>query len=397
MAAASAGLSVAIVSICKVLLLVSTLIVLLRGQKSSMQGASWQTLWTPRLILVILFVFAGSLLWTSAPVAQAFGTMGKYGKFLVVPALLMMLQTQKDATFALCAFVGAQVFLLICTWFLYFHVPLVWATSNTATTSYAVFSSYLDQGIMSAVVAALFWHLKELTPNRMLWCAATAMSVLALGTVFVVFTGRTGQLVGISLVSLAIFWGLPKRYRLISIVVPPLIFVLAFVSFESVSSRFNQIEVDVAAYSSGIGSATSADNRLDFWRGSLDAIVDHPLAGTGVGSWATEYNNIERSKYPTHKDLHVGSNPHQEFLLWGVQLGVGGILLLFAFIGAALIDLRKMEQPIARAGQSVLVALVVSCMFNSTLYDAYIGDFFCLALGVLLAYGHRARNVATPG
>jgi O-antigen ligase len=42
----------------------------------------------------------------------------------------------------------------------------------------------------------------------------------------------------------------------------------------------------------------------------------------------------------------------------------------------------------------VLLALVIACLFNSSLYDAYIGDFFCLALGLLLAYG--ARSLGQP-
>lgn len=391
LAAASAGFSVVIISLSKILLVITTLVVLLRGKQGMVEDASWQNMWTPRLILVILFAFAGSLLWTSAPMAQALGAVGKYGKFLVIPALLVLLRTGREASFALAAFVGAQAFLLISAWLLYFHVPVMWATSNMAKTSYAVFSSYLDQGIMSAVVAALFWHLKALAPNRPLFYAAIAMSLLALGNVFIVFTGRTGHLVGIAMVSLAIFWALPRRYRLASLVAPPLLLLLAVFSFENVEQRFLRTRTEVSEYSAGIGAATSADNRLDFWRASAEAIVQKPLAGAGVGSWATEYNRIVHLEYPAHKDLGINGNPHQEFLLWGVQLGVGGVVLLLGFLGAVMLDLLKMDRPVARAGQSVLAALVVSCLFNSSLYDAYIGDFFCLSLGILLVYGSRSR------
>jgi O-antigen ligase len=91
----------------------------------------------------------------------------------------------------------------------------------------------------------------------------------------------------------------------------------------------------------------------------------------------------------------VGGNPHQEFLLWGVQLGVGGVVILLALLGAAMVDFLKVDTPVARAGQSVLAALGVSCLFNSSLYDAHIGDFFCLSLGVLLAYGIRSRDASS--
>ncbi len=394
LAAASAGLSVVIISLSKILLVITALVVLLRGKPVLAEESSWQNMWTPRLVLVILFAFALSFLWTSAPMAQALGAMGKYGKFLVIPALLVLIRTHREAAWALAAFLGAQAFLLISSWLLYFHVPLVWATSNMAKTNSAVFSSYLDQGIMSAVVAAVFWHLRTFAPNRFLFYAATAVSVLALGCAFVVFTGRTGHLVGIAVLSLAIFFALPKRYRLVSLLVPPLVLVVVFFSFDKVAQRLSAVKSELSAYSAETGHESSSGTRLKFWATSVEAISQKPLMGSGAGSWVTEYNRIEQLKNPLHQNLGAQShgNPHQEFLLWGVQLGVGGILLLFALGGAVLLDLRKMESPIARAGQSVLLALAVSCLFNSSLYDAYIGDFFCVSLGVLLAYGFHSRE-----
>lgn len=396
LAAASAGLSVVIISLSKILLVITALVVLLRGKPVTVEESSWQSMWTPRVVLAIVFVFALSLLWTSAPMAQALGAMGKYGKFLEIPALLVLIRTHREAAWALAAFLGGQTFLLISSWLLYFHLPVVWATSNMAKDYYAVFSSNLDQGIMSAVVAALFWHLRTLAPNRTLFYSAIAMSLLALGNVFFLFIGRTGHLVGVAMISMAIFWALPRRYRLATVLVPPLLLLVAVFSFDKVAQRFSVTKTEISAYSAGSGAATSTDNRLDFWRGSVEAIAEKPLAGAGVGSWATEYNRIERLKHPAHKDLGIGGNPHQEFLLWGVQLGVGGGVLLLAFLGAAMIDFLKMDTPVARAGQSVLAALVVSCLFNSSLYDAYIGDFFCLSLGVLLAYGIHSGGTPKP-
>ena len=391
LAAASAGLSLVIISISKVLLVIAVLPALLSGKRSVVEGVPLQKLWAPLLATVVVFAFATSLLWTVAPMDQALGALGKYGKLMVIPALLVLIRTKQEAGYALACFLGAQAFLLISSWLLYFHVPVVWATSNMALSNYAVFSSYLDQGIMSAVVAAVFWHLKALAPNKTLFYAAMAIALLALANVFVVFIGRTGQLVGLAMVSLAIFWALTRRYRLASLVVLPLIALLAF-TVGGIPQRFLTAETEMSAYIVKPEPVTSTGVRLYFWRTSLEAIAQKPLAGSGVGSWATEYNKIERLKNPAFKALDAGSNPHQEFLLWGTQLGVGGIILLVAFISAVMLDFRKMDTPIARAGLSVLVALAIACLFNSSLYDAYIGDFFCLSLGLLLAYGARSRG-----
>ncbi|GAB3468075.1 O-antigen ligase family protein [Polaromonas eurypsychrophila] len=392
MAAVATGLSVAIMSLAKVVLLIAALLLLLRGNRASGRDAALHELWTPKLVLLIISAFAASLLWTSAPTSEALVAMGKYGKLLVIPALLVLIRTPREATWALTAFLGAQAFLLISSLLLYFHLPVPWATSRDALTSYAVFSSYLDQGIMSAVAAAVFWHLKGLAPVRSLFYACIGMSVLALGNVFIVFTGRTGHLAGIVMMSLAIFWALPRRYRFAALFATPLICLLVFFSFDKVAQRFAATTAEISAYTAGVGAATSADNRLDFWAGSLGAIAAHPFRGTGAGSWITEYNRIQGAKSSAFKDLGSrkegnAGNPHQEYLLWGVQLGVGGIALLLVFLGAGAVDLLKMSSPIARAGLSVVAALAVSCLFNSSLYDAYIGDFFCLTLGILLAYG----------
>ena len=396
LAALSAGLSIAIISISKVLLVIGALIVLLRGEQQLTGKSALQDLWTPRLILWVLLAFSLSLFWTSAPLSNALGAMGKYGKLLVIPAFLVMIRTQREAVWVLSAFLVGQIFLIVSSWLLYFHVPLLWATSNMATSRYAVFSSYLDQGIMSGTVAAIFWHLRTLAPSRFLQLVAVGLSLLALGGVFVVFVGRSGYLVGVAMVSLAFLWALPRRFRFAAMVMPPLIIVLSLLSFENVAQRFAFTKAEISAYSAGSGAATSTDNRLDFWRGSVEAIVQKPLVGAGVGSWTTEYNRIEALKHPGHKDLNPGGNPHHEYLLWGVQLGMGGILLLLALLSAVVLDFLKMETPVARAGQSVVLALAVSCLFNSSIFDAYIGDFFCLSIGVLLAHGVRSRHSLAP-
>lgn len=392
LAAASAGLSMVVMSLGKLLLFFAVLLVVLRNKQQPKGLASWQTLWTPKIILVILAAFAGSLLWTTGPFDHSMEALGKYGKFLVIPAMLILIRTRQEATLVLIIFLGFQVFLLLSSWLLYFHVPVVWATGKHAKELFAVFSTYLDQSIMSAILAALFWHLKSLAPNRLLFYGAITVSLLALGSVFLVFVGRTGQLVGLTMIALAVFWALPRRYRLASVAIPPLIALLAF-SFEAVPQRFLTAGSEVSSYMDKPAATTSTGVRLYFWKTSLEAMAQKPLAGSGVGSWTTQYNKIEALKNTDFEPFKVASNPHQEFLLWGVQLGVGGILLLLAFMGAVMKDLRNMDAPIARAGQSVLAALVVACLFNSSLYDANIGSFFCLTLGVLLAWGGHRRHM----
>jgi O-antigen ligase len=89
LAAASAGWSLVIISISKVLLVITVLPALLSGKRPVVEGMPLQKMCSPLLATVIVFAFAASLLWTVAPMDQALGSLGKYGKLLVIRALLV--------------------------------------------------------------------------------------------------------------------------------------------------------------------------------------------------------------------------------------------------------------------------------------------------------------------
>lgn len=403
LAAASVGLSMAIISIAKLLLLVFAAVTLLLSQRAPVVRKSLTVSWTPYAVLLIFAAFAISLFWTAAPQTDALGSLAKYGKLVMVLVILALIHDREEALYALSAFVLAQVFLLTSSWLLFAQLPVPWATSNMALTQNAVFSSYLDQGIISAVFAAICWHFRELAPGRFGRLIAIFLALMALLNVVFVLMGRSGHVVAIALTSLAIMWELPRRYRPLVVLLPFLLALGLFFSSSKVRERLTLATTEVQSFSSqDIAPTSSSGVRLDFWLSATQIMAQHPLMGTGVGSWSTEYNRLQHTKNPAHVDIDGNGNPHQEYLLWGVQLGIPGVLLLLAFMLSVLRDSMKMEQACARATQSTLAALAVTCLFNASIYDAQIGDFFCVLLGLLLALGlsessHQASvAIASP-
>ncbi|WP_327081184.1 O-antigen ligase family protein [Polaromonas sp. CG_9.5] len=342
---------------------------------------------TPIAVLIAFFAFALSLFWSVAPPAEALESLAKYGKLIMIILMLLLIRDRREAGYALGAFVAAQIFLLGSSWMLFAHVPVPWATSNMALSEYAVFSSYLDQGIISAVFAAICWHFRAYALGRFGRQAALFLALTALANVFFVLSGRSGHVVAIVLLSMAVMWELPKKYRAVVVLLPFLLALGLFFSSTKVRDRLTLVETEVQSYSNQTAPSTSTGIRLDFWLTAMQAIAQHPLAGAGVGSWSTEFNRLQREKNPAHLDIDSNGNPHQEYLMWGVQLGVPGILLLVALMFSIFRDTMKMERHHARATQSVLLALVIACLFNSSIYDAQIGDFFCILIGLLLALG----------
>lgn len=399
MAAASVGLSMAIISIAKFLLLICGMATLLFAKRAPEAGKPLAGMRTSVAILVTIFAFSLSLLWTVAPQADALGSVAKYGKLIVIVLMVLLIRDRREAMYALGAFVLAQLFLMASSWMLFAHLPVPWATSNMALTEYAVFSSYLDQGIISAVFAAICWHLRGLAPGQFGRHLAVFVALASLGNVFFVLSGRSGHVVAIALLSIAIMWELPKRYRAAAVLLPFLLALVLFFSSTKVRERLTQVKTEVQSYSTQVQPTTSSGVRLGFWYAAIQIISQHPLAGSGVGSWSTEYNQLQRERNPSHQDIDGNGNPHQEYLLWGVQLGIPGILMIGALMLSVLRDTMGMEKPYARAAQSALLALAVACLFNSSIYDALIGDFFCVLIGLLLALGlgkTTSEAVVTP-
>lgn len=401
LAAASVGLPIAIISIAKILLLLGGTAILLTGKPASAaEPAKGRLKYTPIAVLLVLAAFAISLLWTTASSAEAMSSLGKYGKLLMIPLIVALLRSRAEAIYALGVFALVQIFLLVSSWMLFFHLPVPWATSPMAHIQHAAFSSYLDEGIMTAVFAGICWHLRALVPGRYGRYFAIAVVIFALVNVFFVFDGRSGHVVAIVLMSLAIMWEMPIRYRIGIVLLPFLLLLVVSILSPKVQNRVEQVRNEVQAFSlkkgENVVTGSSSGIRLHFWHRAVQSILENPVLGSGVGSWSHEFNRLERQQNSSNPNIAALGNPHQEYLQWGVQLGIPGILLILALMISILRDTLGMEKMAARVAQSALAALAVACLFNSTIYDALIGDFFCVTLGLLLALGiHAPANTHT--
>lgn len=395
-AAVAVSLPVAIISIAKLLLFLCALTVIVRGWWDRSCVLTRAADMASRTILWALAIMAVSGFWTTGSPSEFFTSLAKHGKLLEIPILLFLIRSRQEALAALAFFVGGQIFLLLSTGMMFAGFSIPWATSKELGHSYAVFSSYLDQSIMTAVLAALCWHMRDFAPIRFRTLLSLIASGLALACVFFVFQGRTGHAVAIALVSLAVFWELPKKFRLSIVAVPIALTLLLAATSDKVHDGLMELRNANTVFKSG-DIPTSSGTRLELWRRSLQSIAENPALGTGVGSWNNEFNRQrERVEPTTH--IKIAGNPHQEFLLWGVELGLGGILLLCGLLFSFYQSSRKFDQQTRRAVQSVAAAVAISSMFNCALYNAKIGDFFCIALGLLLALGTHAmtRPPAAP-
>ncbi len=393
LATVSVSLPMAWISLAKVMLILSGLGYLISDYFSKRSDPAFQQLWTTRVVLVILMSFALSLLWTGINLEIALLTLVKHSKLLEILLLIFLIRTVREARIGITVFACAQAFVLLNSWLLAAGIPLPWVHSQSNPGSlYVVFAeSYLDQSIMFATSAAVFWHLRadKLWPR---WLAGL-FAAAAVANVFLLLPGRTGYVIAVAMLSLAAMWATPQRLRLPILIITPLLVLFgayfgSHQAREGISRALNESQ----NYAQQPETSSSSGWRLNAWHRSLQAMQERPWVGHGVGSWAITVKRIEGSTATQTFGAGNASNPHQEYLLWGVELGIGGTVLLLAFLLSLMRDAQRFSISTLRATVSVVVAVAIACLFNSALYDDLMGDFFCILLGLMLALGIRTSS-----
>jgi O-antigen ligase len=395
LAALSVSLPMAWISLAKVFVFVATLLYLISQLWTRRLDSNLEQLWTPWVLILLMLWSAGSLGWTAADLPSALVTFVKHAKLLEIVLLVILIRTAAEARIAITAFAFGQAFLLLSSWLMFVGIDVPWHAH--APTPYVVFSTYLDQSIMFATAASVFWHLR----NDHLWPSwiGTILAILGLANVFLLLEGRTGYLVALTSLSLGLMWTLPQRMRLAAAVIAPItVFSVMFVSSAQLQERVSQVVIETQSYVNawGVDAISSSGWRLNAWHRSLQAISDAPLVGHGVGAWPEAVKRMEGTAATQLFGEGNQSNPHQEYLLWGVELGVGGFVLFLVALACMARDASHFATPIKRATLGVLGAAVVACLFNSALYDDLMGDFFCVSLGLLMAIGTRSMVKRNP-
>jgi O-antigen ligase len=397
MLAASIPLSLAATNIAKLLALLASVVVLAGVIRRRQPDEALARLMSVPAILVMLAAMALSLAWTTEPGPQALGDVVKYSKLLLIPAIALLVRTPRQAMLAVGIYLASQTFVVATSWLLYLGAPVFWVPAHRNSVA-TVYSSYLDQTIMTAGFAAICWHLRHEFPGRRGAWVGAALAAAGLVNALVMLPGRSGHVAAIGVMSLALLWAMPRRWRLAGLAAPVLLVAMAMLVSTQFNQRLTAVVSEVRAYQQKNDPGSSSGQRLTFWSRSLQAIAERPLTGFGAGSWNREYTRLSLAG---NGQLVEGTaqvrNPHQEYLLWGVHLGVGGIVLLLAFMALVVRDARKFATPARRATDSMVVVLAIACLFNSSLFDALIGEYFCIVIGLLLAVGLQQRPGApTP-
>lgn len=381
--ALSASLGTAVSALARLLLCVAALSYLVSGVlkrqvssgKTYAPGLAWS-------ILLTVAYMAVTALWSSVGFVEAISVWTRHARILTILLMVCLIANAHEARMALRVFIWGQVFVVMSAWLQVLGWAVPWAT-GAWQGSYAVFSSYLEQCITQAVLVALLWFQRGyIFGPRGRWLAVLIALLTAFLTVGLM-PGRSGHMVLLGMFTLIGANHFPKKYLWAAFAIPVLAFVLLQQTSGTFRDRMALVAKEVTASVRDKNQNSSSGQRLEYWRVSTQAMTEKPLLGHGAGSWNHEYKRLKGTLVPGQA-LSV-SDPHQMFLLWAVEGGLLGLALLAIVLTALWRSSAALDTNERQSMRALVVALVISGLFNSMLFGIGIGDFFCIGLGILAA------------
>lgn len=164
------------------------------------------------------------------------------------------------------------------------------------------------------------------------------------------------------------------RHHRAALWVPPVlvltIFALAWSLSPVMQARWLRAISELQASLAGLDyEGSSVGVRWAMFRLAWDSIWAHPLLGTGLGSWEPIWH-AHSVQAPL---MSLTNNPHNDFLLYGMETGLPGMLILATTLGWFLWKSWVNHSPLGGIAFLLAIAVVVTATINAPFRDATLG------------------------
>ena len=371
------SLGTATVSLAKLLVLVGVL-----GQLmiDGLQVRRFQWSQAPKVYGAILLALGWmllSMLWSEADLSDQWKYFYAHARLLWVLAFVYLLKDQLRAMKALKWLVLGQLFVVGLSWLMWTGVPVPF--TKPPIEKAIAFTSSLEQPVMSSLLLVLLWSFRGHWSRAWGRWTVSLLMLLVLANISFAMTGRTGYLVLFVFLAMELFRGVPRKMAWVALVVPLLFALGLYEVSPRFAERVGQVKTNSLAYQ-GQDVTTSEGQRIDMWYRALLGIEKKPILGYGVGS----YPQVYRAEGGLIQG--VVSQPHQQYLLWWIDAGLVGLLLLFSFFAALLYDARQLQPSAAAALVTTTAIAFVMGMMNCPLFGVGMGEYFLLIMAALLLF-----------
>lgn len=346
--------------------------------------------------LLLLGALAASTLYSTAGMHEAWSWMGKYRKLLILPFAIVAFQDSKWEGVVRWSLFVTLLVILVASTTNYLGLTSI-GPSYIASDPGAralVFRNRIADGLFGALLfyqAADFAMAAADKRKRLLFAL---IALLALTNVLIMLQGRTGQVTVVLLafaVVVRVAWHARRKLwphaALYAFAILGAAAALFAVACTMHGSRMDQVLGEVQAYRQH-DAATSTGMRLEWYRKSLELVRARPLTGYGAGGLGAEFEKMTKGK--TGAEGVMTENPHNEYLLIAVQLGIPGVLLFLNLLAQVGRHGARLESHSRHLLLAWLAVFTLGSLANSLLLDFAEGHMFTLLSGILLGCGYRS-------
>lgn len=335
---------------------------------------AWSTL---TLLLLILL----GVLYSTGDTSDINRHVSKYAKLAFIPLAITLLQEERWRRYGLNAFTLAMgITLTISMLSLFMEIPFMKGDSGSLNGNHYVFKDHIAQNLMMAFFVMIMMVKGHAESRRKYRLAYWGVALIAMINIMAFVHGRTGYLALAVILTLFIFLQVSPRRRWQSL----LMFIIAAAVLlpfaDGFRGRIERAMNELQTHQPD--KVTSVGARIEMAKASLELIQERPLIGWGTGSYPKQF--CERAI--TEEMCAVGGyHPHNQFLSFGVQLGLLGILAYLAFLATVVWQTRYFDHSQKTLAFGLLGALLIDSLLHAPFFLVGESQFFILMLAVVLA------------
>lgn len=352
--------------------------------------AAWRH---PASLAAVILLALGALgtLWADVAWPDRFVGLGRFIKLLAIPLLIYQFRKSERGVWVFGTFLFSCTVLLAASYLLavfpqFARSPL---QIGVPVKNYIVQGQEFTLCVFGLAYCA-FQLLRDGRRNAGL--AASALALLFVLNMLFVVSSRTALVVMAALLSLFCLRFLRGRALITVLVGAAVIAGLAWSLSPHLRQRTADVFLQVEQYQQS-DAVTSAGQRLEYWRKSLRFFSEAPLIGHGTGSIQSLFERAAVGKAGV--EAEVINNPHNQTLAIAVQLGLVGVIALYAmwFVHLRLFTGTGFA---AWIGLAVVTQNFVGSLLNSHLFDSVEGWIYVFGVGIaggmVLRKGAAART-----
>ena len=337
----------------------------------------------PTLLFLLAVV---GMIWADVSWGDRLKGLSAYRFMLFIPGLILHFRTSAHAHWVLAGGLLSCSVLLLISWAIYLFPAIPW--QRPVHSPDVPIKDHITQGIeFTFCIFALAGLGGRAWLKRQRWaCAAFTFLMLAFaGNILYVAPSRT-VLVVLPVVILLFAWRqFGWRGLTGAVLITTVVAAFVWASSPTVRNAIGRAVADVELYPHNF--QTSVGIRLEFWRKSLEFVLEAPAIGHGTGTIEERFRRdaqVDGAGVTT-------TNPHNQVLAVALQLGFIGVAVLLAMWLVHAAFFWSASGLAAWIGVATVAQFIVSSLFNSVFFD------FTPALGYALVVGVAGAVVLQTG